>query len=70
MSDEPMETLARGVDAIQQEMADLGCRLRDAHLTLTVLTSQAIPFLRISEEGLVDVRSGEFEEIGIVSPMG
>lgn len=61
MSDEPMETLARGVDAIQQEMADLGCGLRDAHLTLTVFTSQAIPFLRISEEGLVDVRKGEFK---------
>jgi adenine deaminase len=68
LSDQPMEMLAREVDAIQQEMADLGCRLRDAHLTLTTFTSQAIPFLRISEEGLVDVRKGGFEEIGIVSP--
>jgi len=70
MSDQPMAAIVRGLDAIQQEMADLGCSLPDAHLTLTVFTSQAIPFLRISEEGLVDVRKGEFEEIGIVSPLG
>ncbi len=63
MSDQPMAAIVEGLDAIHQEMADLGCSLPDAHLTLATFTSQAIPFLRISEAGLVDVRKGEIVDL-------
>lgn len=59
MSDEPMETIVERFRAIKQSLAGLGSSLPDPHLSLVTCTSSAIPFLRISEEGLVDTRSGE-----------
>jgi adenine deaminase len=62
VSDLPMETIARGLADVQQKAAGLGIPFPDAHLTLTILPTPAIPFLRICEAGLVDVREG-----GIIS---
>lgn len=37
----------------------LGFPFNDLHLTLATLTGAAIPFIRICEEGLVNVKDGE-----------
>jgi adenine deaminase len=55
-----MEETAQRLNAIQEKAEALGFPYPDAALTLATLTSPAIPFLRISEDGLVDVRSGQF----------
>jgi len=59
ISDQPMENIVRKLKEIQLKLTELGCSLPDAYRTLTTLTSPAIPFLRLSEEGLVDLQKGE-----------
>jgi adenine deaminase len=44
-------------------MTDLGSPLSDAHLILFVFTSPAIPFLRISEQGLVDLKENRVVDL-------
>jgi adenine deaminase len=62
MSILPIEALARGLRRIQEKAEALGFRFPDAALSLATLTTPAIPFLRLSEEGLVDVRKGQVVE--------
>jgi adenine deaminase len=62
MSTLPIEALTRGLRQIQEKAEALGFRFPDAALTLATLTTPAIPFLRLSEEGLVDVRKGQVVE--------
>jgi adenine deaminase len=59
MSDQPMEPLVQGYRKLAKTMKDIGCPLKDPLRTLTTLTSAAIPFLRICEEGLVDIKTGK-----------
>lgn len=56
ISPEPMEVLSEKLCNVQQAATDLGCLWPNIHLTLEVLTTPAIPFLRIIEDGLVDIR--------------
>jgi len=63
ISTEPMESLEDKLGRIQRAAADLGCRLPDVRITLAVLTTAAIPFLRICEHGLVDLRQNEFVDL-------
>ncbi|MGD8986355.1 MAG: adenine deaminase C-terminal domain-containing protein [Desulfobacteraceae bacterium] len=58
-----MEETAQRLDAIQEKAEALGFPYPNAALTLATLTTPAIPFLRISEDGLVDVRSGQVVEL-------
>jgi len=58
VSDQPLGRIAQRLDEIQQGVKGLGCQLPDAHLSLSILTTPYIPFLRISEEGLVDLKNG------------
>lgn len=58
-----MEEIAQRLNAIQGKAEALGFPYPDAALTLATLTSPAIPFLRMSEDGLVDVRSGRVVEL-------
>ena len=55
----PIEAIVQRLEQIQQKAKSLGFPFADASLTLAVLTSPAIPFLRISEDGLVDVTRGK-----------
>jgi len=57
---EPMETMATKLNTLQQTASDLGCHSPNIHLTLDVLTTPAIPFLRITEDGLVDIKQNKF----------
>jgi adenine deaminase len=63
LSDQPIETIVQKMDLLQRKMVDLGCSLPDAHMSLTIFTGPAIPFLRISEEGLVDTRKGKIVDL-------
>jgi adenine deaminase len=63
MTNLSIEETAQRLNAIQGKAEALGFRYPDAALTLATLTTPAIPFLRISEDGLVDVRSGQVVEL-------
>lgn len=56
---EPMETMATKLNDLQRAATDLGCHSPNIHLTLDVLTTPAIPFLRIIEDGLMDIRQNK-----------
>ncbi len=59
MSAAPMETLLQSMEEFQRAAAGLGAPFQDTHLTLITLTTPAIPFFRIYEEGLVDIRTNK-----------
>jgi adenine deaminase len=59
MSDLPIEKIARQLQEIKKAVADLGVPFPDPLLTLITLTGAAIPYLRICEEGLVNLKSGK-----------
>jgi len=63
MSTEPVETLADKFDRIQRAAAELGAKSSDFALTLAVLPSPAIPFLRICSSGLFNLKSNRFVDL-------
>jgi len=69
MSDLPIEDIARRLQEIKKAAANLGVRHPDPLLTLITLTGAAIPYLRICEEGLVNLKDGKTRPLftGIVS---
>lgn len=54
-----IETLLQKTEEFQRAAADLGSPFPDTHLTLITLTTPAIPFFRICEGGLVDIRTNK-----------
>jgi adenine deaminase len=60
ISTEPVETIARKFQLIQQTAARLGAKSPNFSLTLETLTSPAIPFLRICSSGLFDLKENRF----------
>jgi adenine deaminase len=63
ISTQPMEAIASSLYDIQQVANDLGCRLPDIRTTLAILTTPAIPFLRICESGLFNLRQNSFVDL-------
>lgn len=63
VSPAPMEMLADGLSALQSTAVQLGCQSPDIRTTLSVLTTAAIPFLRICESGLFDLRSNQMVDL-------
>jgi adenine deaminase len=63
ISTQSMETVADKLYRVQQAATDLGCRFPDIRITLAVLTTPAIPFLRICEHGLVNLRDNRFVDL-------
>ena len=59
VSPAPMELLAGRLSTLQTTAVQLGCLSPDIRTTLSVLTTAAIPFLRICESGLFDLRSNQ-----------
>jgi adenine deaminase len=55
ISEEPIEEIAGKFDDIQHIAKKLGTRLPDIRLSLTILATPSIPFLRICEQGLFDL---------------
>jgi len=59
MSDLPLPELVIRLDTLAKEMKRLGFPFDEPLRTLVTLTGAAIPFLRLSEEGLIDIKSGK-----------
>ena len=65
MSDAPAREVASKADRIVKAMADCGCTLNNAYMQHSLLALVVIPELRISDLGLVDVRTLEFTDVVI-----
>ncbi|MDK3075059.1 adenine deaminase [Sedimentitalea sp. JM2-8] len=64
MSDAPAAEVARAADRMMAAMRDCGCTLNNAYMQHSLLALVVIPELRISDLGLVDVRT--FEKIPVL----
>ena len=65
MADIPLAETARQLDVVRAAVAGLGVHFPDPLLTLVTLTGAAIPYLRICDEGLVNLKNGNTTEIWI-----
>jgi adenine deaminase len=63
MSDLPLKTIVKRLQKIKSAVSDLGVSFPDPLLTLITLTGAAIPYLRICEEGLVNLKDGKTVEL-------
>ena len=63
LSELPMDVVANQLNELKRILAAIGCNLQDPHLSLTLLTTAAIPHLRLSEYGLVNLRDGRRVEL-------
>ena len=59
LSDLPLKEIDLNLKAIKREANRLGVPFPDPVLSLITLTGSAIPFLRICEEGLVNLKNGK-----------
>ncbi|MEN8247036.1 MAG: adenine deaminase C-terminal domain-containing protein [Thermodesulfobacteriota bacterium] len=59
----PIEEIVERLENIQSALTERGVTFPDPLLTLITLTGAAIPFIRISEEGLVNLKNGQMEEL-------
>ena len=66
MSDRPATEVAANAEEMMQAMRDCGCTLNNAYMQHSLLALVVIPELRISDLGLVDVRTFEF--IPVIEP--
>jgi adenine deaminase len=64
MSDSPAEVVAAQADRMVAAMKACGCGLNNAYMQHSLLALVVIPELRISDQGLVDVRL--FEKVGVL----
>ncbi|MEM6310344.1 MAG: adenine deaminase [Pseudomonadota bacterium] len=60
MSDQPATNVAAKADALIAAMVDCGCTLNNANMQHSLLALVVIPELRLSDLGLVDVRTFDF----------
>jgi len=67
MSDSPAASVAAKTDQMMQAMRDCGCTLNNAYMQHSLLALVVIPELRISDLGLVDVRTFDF--IDVIEPL-
>jgi adenine deaminase len=58
-SEAPMPTIVAQMQDLTQHIARLGVSFPDPLLSLITLTGAAIPYLRICEEGLVNLKDGK-----------
>lgn len=63
MSDAPAADMAQRASHLVQAMRDCGCELNNASIQHSFLALVVIPELRISDLGLVDVRTFQFTEL-------
>jgi adenine deaminase len=61
LSEAPIDSLIQDIRKFTAALRELGVELPDPLLTLCTLTGQAIPFVRICEEGLVLFKDGRTE---------
>jgi adenine deaminase len=59
MSKEPLESLGRQAKMVSRAAESLGCALPEPFMTLSFLSLPVIPELKLTDRGLVDVRTFE-----------
>ncbi len=59
LSELPIEKVADMTERINKKVQDMGCRSNDPLLTMITLTGAAIPYIRICEQGLVNLKDGK-----------
>jgi adenine deaminase len=59
IADMPMYALVQRIEETKRAIRDLGVPFDDPLLSVMTLTGAAIPFLRICDEGLVDLKDGK-----------
>ena len=62
-ADLPVEVVSQKLEEIQQKATEMGTWMPDAHFSLTALTTVFIPFFRICEAGLMDIKRGELVDL-------
>ena len=67
ISPEPVEVIVAQLDGVKRALQSLGVQFADPLLTLVTLTGAAIPYLRICEEGLVNLKNGKTVDL-LVEP--
>ncbi len=67
MSDQPAAEVAAKADQLIEAMRACGCTLNNANMQHSLLALVVIPELRISDLGLIDVRS--FEKVPLFEPL-
>jgi len=67
MSDLPIDEIAGKLKRIRKAAAGLGVPHPDPLLTLITLTGAAIPYLRICEEGLVNLKDGRIRPLVVAT---
>lgn len=65
MSDRPAPEVAEAAQAIVRAMQDCGCTLNNAYMQHSLLALVVIPELRISDLGIVDVRSFQIVDLTV-----
>jgi adenine deaminase len=60
LSELPIKEIASGIARFQRELQGLGSRFDNPHLSLLVLTTAAIPFIRMSEKGYYRFREKDY----------
>jgi adenine deaminase len=63
MSDQPVEQVRAEVDAINAAARALGCELDSPFMALSFMALPVIPDLKLTDLGLVDVRTFEFVDL-------
>jgi adenine deaminase len=63
MSDQRAEIVAAKADKLVEAMRACGCTLNNAFMQHSLLALVVIPELRISDKGLIDVRTFEKTEL-------
>ena len=67
LSDMPMEALVEKFNHLTETLQGLGAPFADPLRTLVTLTGAAIPFIRICEEGLINIKTGE--NVDLILPL-
>ncbi|GAK10680.1 adenine deaminase [Geomicrobium sp. JCM 19039] len=65
MSDQPYEEVANTSKKISEKLAEAGCTMNYAFMTLSLLALVVIPEIRLSDTGLVRIGDQGFEKVGL-----
>jgi adenine deaminase len=63
ISEAPVAETARKFEAVRDAAADIGCTVPGGVLELSYLALEVIPEVRLTNNGLVDVRAGEYLDV-------
>ena len=63
MSDEPLEIMSKKVEALEKAWADMGCSLPSPFMTMALIPLACLPETRLTNRGLVDCRTFQFENL-------